>query len=269
MVNNLKILHSSGSKVLIFFALPMPHHHIGQRIQVLDTVDSSNNYAMGLARSGAAIHGDAFFALEQTSGKGQQGKQWLSQKGKNIALSIVLETTLLQPKDLFLLSMAMALGSCDYLRSVAGADCRIKWPNDLYWRDRKAGGILIENSWQATRWQFAIVGIGLNINQLVFDETLKKAVSLQQITGMPIDLMDGVRQICVALELRWQQLLKGGGANLLQEYNSVLYGRDQMMQLRHGADEFAATIVGVNADGELLTLGVEEKTFKVGEVIWV
>ena len=101
--------------------------------------------------------------------------------------SIGLETNDLSAADLFPLSMAMALGAYDWFREKAGEEACIKWPNDLYWRDRKAGGILIENLWTAGHWQFAIVGMGINLNQRSFDPAVKNPLSLLQITGRTYD----------------------------------------------------------------------------------
>lgn len=269
MVNNLKILHSSRSKVLIFLRNPMPVQHIGHKIQVLETIDSSNNYAMALVRQKKAVHGEAIFALEQTAGKGQMGRQWLTNKGENIILSIVLETTLLPSKALFPLSIAMSLAGHDFLLKLAGDDCCIKWPNDLYWRDRKAGGILIENNWKGAHWQFAIVGMGININQVAFEETLKRPVSLKQITGKSTDLMSAVKRLCSCVERRWQQLLNGEENELLQVYNSVLFAKDSMVPLRVNGREFTTRILGVNNKGELLTSDPVQGKFQVGEVEWV
>jgi BirA family transcriptional regulator, biotin operon repressor / biotin---[acetyl-CoA-carboxylase] ligase len=269
MVNNLKILHSSRSKVLIFSRNPMPVQHIGHRIQVLETVDSSNNYAMALVRQKKAIHGEAIFALEQTAGKGQMGRRWITNKGENIILSIVLETALLPANALFSLSLAMSLAGYDFLQGMAGDGSCIKWPNDLYWRDRKAGGILIENSWKGAHWQFAIVGIGININQVVFGEGLKKPVSLKQITGKTTDLMTAVQQLCKCVEQRWQQLLRGEEKELLQTYNTLLYARDTIVQLRVNGREITTRILGVNGLGELLTTDSGGGKFKLGEVEWV
>ncbi|MCG7860679.1 biotin--[acetyl-CoA-carboxylase] ligase, partial [Flavihumibacter sediminis] len=94
-------------------------------------VDSSNNYAMGQVQLRKAEHGSAYFALEQTAGKGQRGKQWQSEPATNIMVSIVLETSQLASSDLFYLSMAMALGARDWLAKHTGEETRVKWPNDL------------------------------------------------------------------------------------------------------------------------------------------
>lgn len=224
---------------------------------------------MGLVRQKMAIHGEAFFALEQTAGKGQMGRQWITNKGENLILSIVLETALLQPPAPFSLNLAMSLAAYDYLFQMAGDECSIKWPNDLYWRDRKAGGILIENSWKGAHWQFAIVGMGINVNQAVFGEGMKNPVSLKQITGKTTDLMQAVQQLCTCLELRWQQLLRGETAMLLDSYNQVLYARNSIVQLQAKDQVYATRVIGVTGNGELLTSDSAERKFQVGEVSWL
>ncbi|MBZ5858633.1 biotin--[acetyl-CoA-carboxylase] ligase [Flavihumibacter profundi] len=247
----------------------MPVHHIGQRIILLESVDSSNNYAMALAHQRQTRHGEVFFTLEQTAGKGQMGRQWLSRKGENIMLSIVLETSVLSPAAIFPLSMAISLGCYDFLLQHIGEDASIKWPNDLYWRDRKAGGILIENNWLGPLWQFAIVGIGLNVNQVVFDSGAKRPVSLKQITGKTLDLMEEVQRLCGFLEIRWQQLVSGNTEAIKAEYNQALYGRGKKVMLKYQKQEISTIIREVNAMGELVTQDTIDRNFRFGEVEWM
>src|SRR5690242_6119133 len=115
---------------------------------------------MGLVRAGMAQHGTVVFTHDQTKGKGQRDKLWVSQKGRNVAMSVVIEPNLPAP-ELFLLSMMTAVGVCDLFRSYVHEGIKIKWPNDIYWCDRKAAGILIENLWQGSEWKSAVVGIGI------------------------------------------------------------------------------------------------------------
>src|ERR1700710_2944678 len=103
--------------------------------KVLDSVDSTNNYAMAMVRAGTAKHGMAFAAKEQTAGKGQRGKTWQAQPGQNIAISLILNTEMLRADEQFYLSMLVALGANDFLKKYAENETFIKWPNDLYWRD--------------------------------------------------------------------------------------------------------------------------------------
>lgn len=241
---------------------------IGNKFHVLDTVDSSNNYAMALAKSGAAGHGEVFFALQQTAGKGQRGKQWITAHGVNVMQSIVLETSTLDVTDLYVLSMALALGVHRWFSEKAGDECRIKWPNDIYWRDRKAAGILIENSWFADRWQFAIAGMGINVNQSVFDPALKNPVSLLQITGRQHDIFQEAALLCQYLEARWQQLQRGETAAIHRDFESVLFRKGEAIKLKKENRIFETTVMGVSRSGELLTRDVMEHRFPVGSVEW-
>jgi BirA family biotin operon repressor/biotin-[acetyl-CoA-carboxylase] ligase len=248
---------------------PMPHSPIGHKLTILDSVDSSNNYAMGQLQAQKAEHGEAYFALEQTAGKGQRGKLWQSEPAANIMVSIVLETSPLASSDLFYLSMAMALGARSWMASHAGDETKVKWPNDLYWRDRKAGGILIENKWAGAEWQFAVIGMGINVNQVVFAESDRKPVSLRQITGKNLDLMEETRALFMHLEYRWQQLLDGKKGELFETYNEFLFGKGELCRFRKNNIVFESLVTGVDTTGELLTRDKTDRRFRVGEVEWL
>ena len=154
---------------------------------ILDVVHSTNNYAMENVHARMAKHGKAYFSTNQIAGKGQRGKVWEAEKGQNIALSIVLEPSMLSIVQQFRLSTVVSLACFNFLSKYAGEETSIKWPNDIYWRDRKAGGVLIENILQGKDWKYSVVGIGININQTIFDPALPNPVSLKQITGKTFD----------------------------------------------------------------------------------
>src|SRR4051812_42781769 len=118
---------------------------IGHFFKMLPLVDSTNNYAMGQVHAGLAKHGFVYATEEQTAGKGQRGKIWQSEPGSNITLTAVLEPYPLSYAKQFYLSAVIALACFDFVRKYAGEKTKIKWPNDIYIDDRKAGGILIEN----------------------------------------------------------------------------------------------------------------------------
>ena len=141
---------------------------IGTPFIELHTVDSTNNYAMGLVHAGMAQHGTAVFAHEQTKGRGQRNKAWVSEPGANIALSVIFQPPAFSTSQLFMISKLVATAVLNFFNSYATTDTSIKWPNDIYWRDRKAGGILIENMVNGSTWNWAVVGIGININQVNF-----------------------------------------------------------------------------------------------------
>ncbi len=245
----------------------MSHPSIGQRLIILPVIDSTNNYAMGQATAGKAGHGTVYFALEQTAGKGQRGKTWLTIPGENILMSVVIEPHPLKTSQQFLLSAAIALGCYDFFKKYAGDETSIKWPNDIYWRDRKAAGILIESRIASLDWQWSIAGMGVNINQTAFAPAALRPVSLKQITGKTYDINELARELCTSLENRYQAI--GNPTQLLADYQLALYKLHQPVKLKKGSSVFETTIQGVNSAGQLITRDTLERHFDVGEVEWV
>jgi BirA family biotin operon repressor/biotin-[acetyl-CoA-carboxylase] ligase len=165
-----------------------------------------------------------------------------------------------------LLSATVALACYDFYKKYAGDETRIKWPNDVYWRDRKAGGILIENVFRGADWLYAVVGIGINVNQIAFDPSLPNPVSLKQITGKDFDAAEMGKELCQALENRYQAIQTGGIDSIMQQYQQVLYKMHQPVTLKKGTILFETTIRGVSDTGRLLTKDVIEREFDFGEV---
>lgn len=236
---------------------------------VLDTVDSTNNYAMAKVHAGLAKHGQAYFCGLQTAGKGQRGKEWQTAEGVNIALSLVLDVQLLNIAQQFQLLVSVALGCHDFFSRFAGEETAIKWPNDIYWRDRKAGGVLIENNFQGKDWKFAVVGIGVNINQTHFEPHLKNPVSLRQITGKSWDTIFLAKELQRCVLNRFDAIKTAPFAHSLAAYNHHLFGRDKKVRLKKGAIQFDTTVKTITAFGQLVTQDTLERHFDFGEVEWV
>ncbi len=243
-------------------------HTIGTPFIELLSVESTNNYAMGLVRAAMAQHGTTVFAHEQIKGKGQRSRQWLSDPGKNITLSLVLEPSALLKSGLFMLSMTMAAGALQFIKKYLPEGCTIKWPNDLYWNDRKAGGILIENVWQGTDWKFAVAGIGININQTDFGMVGKKAVSFKQVTGKEYEPVALAMELCASLQQVYEQA-KQEPEIIFEMYRQNLYGRDQRVKLKKENRIFEATVKDVTLNGQLVVQHATEENFNVGEIEWI
>lgn len=253
---------------------------IGNHIVVLNTIDSSNNYAMEQVHAGLAGHGQVWFALKQTAGKGQRGKVWKGATAQNILMSAVLETGKLAIDQQFRLSATTALAVRNFFAFHAGVDTSVKWPNDLYWRDRKAGGILIENiigpgitadgqpPAVGGKWKWAVVGIGININQTVFPDNLPNPISLNHITGRKYEMMELVNELCICLEEQWQLLINGHWQSIYEKYNHHLYKRGQAVRLRKNNVVMPCTIRGVSEEGKLLIEEDKQIQFDFGEVSW-
>jgi BirA family biotin operon repressor/biotin-[acetyl-CoA-carboxylase] ligase len=241
----------------------------GEPFNILPTTDSTNNHAMNEARLGRTSDGAAYFALDQYQGKGQRAKTWNSKPGENIILSVVKDCSGFQLKDQFQLSVAVALACFDFFSAYAGDETRIKWPNDIYWRDRKAGGILIENMVKSARWDKAIIGMGININQTTFDALEGKPVSLKQITGKTFDPITLAKKLCDHLERRFSMLENSPFDQLLSSYNEHLYKIDELVHFKRNNIMFQAKVKGVDKNGQLLIMqGVEERIL-FGEITWL
>lgn len=241
---------------------------IGYPFIELHSVDSTNNYAMGMVHAGMAQHGTIVFAHEQTNGRGQRNKNWHSKKNNNIALSIILEPKDLTISQLFLLSMAVAIGTKNLFNSYADGDTKIKWPNDIYWRDRKAAGILIENVLQGNQWKYAIAGIGLNVNQTDFEELQMKAVSLKQITGEDHDPVRLAKELCVDLDEQFNKL-NFHRDEISEEYKTSLYKLNETVRFKKENRIFNAVVKNVTVTGQLVVQHAVEEIFEVGEVEWL
>ncbi len=242
---------------------------IGQPFIELSETDSTNMYAMEQLQANLAGHGAAFFAHHQSAGRGQRGKTWQSEAGTNIALSIITDSSSLSVANPFPLSIAVALAAHDLFSKYAGDETSIKWPNDLYWRDRKAGGILIENSIRGQSWPWSVVGIGMNINQTLFAGSLVNPVSLKQITGKQFDPVALAKELCLCLEERYRQLLHEPFDRCLTRYNELLFKKGVQVRLKKGPVIFNCVIEAVSETGELMVSGGLDERFTFGEVEWI
>jgi len=236
--------------------------------KILDKVDSTNNYAMAQVHAGMAKHGMAWFAREQAAGKGQRGRQWDSAPGQNIALSLILQPDMLKITQGFFLSATVALACHEFFSKYAGDETSIKWPNDLYWRDRKAGGILIENVHHGAIWKYAIAGVGINVNQTIFGNALKNPVSLKQITGRDHDPALLGEELYELLMERTAAMGTISFQETLKQYNQHLFGLNKSVRLKKDNAVFETVIKEVNAQGQLVTVDAIERCFDFGQVEW-
>ena len=217
------------------------------KLIILESVDSTNNYAMAMVQNGTASSGDGVFAWEQRAGRGRRGRPWESRKGENVLFTLVAQTQWLPVQQQFQLSMAVALACHDFFSRHTKENIKIKWPNDIFINDRKAGGILIENVIKGNLWQWAIIGIGLNINQENFETDASKAISLKQVTGQHYDVIVLVRELHEIVLKRLQVLRSGKSGKLLTEYNQNLFSRNTTVKLKKGNILFETEIRSVSA----------------------
>ena len=232
----------------------MPHY-----IKVSQTA-STNTY---LSRLAATLRGGTvIYTPSQTAGRGQKGNSWESEDGKNLTFSLLLKRPPVKARDQFYLSEVAALAVVEALSAEAGDSFTVKWPNDVYWQDKKACGMLIENSLDGSDIATSIVGIGINVNQEHFLSDAPNPVSLINITGREHDLMALLKRVCSRIE----QLVESLGdadarTDLHQRYMAALYRNDGQLHPYEDAagNRFMAMVTGIAPDGTL-TLRHEDGT---------
>jgi BirA family biotin operon repressor/biotin-[acetyl-CoA-carboxylase] ligase len=196
---------------------------LGEPLIEQSEIDSTNMYAMEQIHAQKALSGSVYQTDFQTNGKGQHGRIWESHRGENLLCTYILELNSLKqgknwvPSEQLGLSAAVALGAQAFFMEFAGDETKIKKPNDIYWRDRKAGGILIENIVRGTDWTWTVIGIGLNINQTHFSNEAGKPVSLKQITGKDWDIKAMQKKLAESLSASLNLWLTEGELLTLQK----------------------------------------------------
>jgi len=194
-------------------------------IHWFDTVDSTNTRL--LADQAGLPDRTVYAALFQTAGRGQKGNRWESRPGENLTFSVLLKPKDLSVREQFILSQVVALSLVDFLRS-EGVVATIKWPNDIYVGDRKICGTLIENVLSGGRVGAAVAGIGLNLNQKVFDPAIPNPTSLTLHTGRIYDVKETLPHLLDFLSARCDKLYSPYVRNGYDaEYLEHLYRRGE------------------------------------------
>ncbi len=213
--------------------LATPFNILGAPLVELSTIDSTNIYAMAQIKEGLAKSGSCYRADFQTQGKGQHGRVWESSAGQNLLCTYILELKQLDstkkwvPEHQIGFSAAIALGIRDFYDALTNGDTKIKRPNDIYWRDRKAGGILIENLVRGTEWTWAVVGIGINVNQTQFSPDAPNPVSLKQITGRDWDIRSLQKELSSTLTTSIKNWLLLGEDTTNKEFEKHIIDLEQ------------------------------------------
>ncbi|WP_259016732.1 biotin--[acetyl-CoA-carboxylase] ligase [Emticicia fluvialis] len=224
---------------------------IGKNTIYLPSCHSTNDVAAEKIQNEKIFDGTLVITSDQTAGRGQRGNTWETMPGQNITMSVILKPDFLSAADQFNLNIAVSLGVHLFLSKYIQAGLTVKWPNDIYVGNRKIAGILIENSLAGSRLSHAIVGIGVNINQLSFSNS--KVISLRLATQQDeFDLEALVGELCICLEKYYLQLRNGHIAEQKKEYLQHLFRFDETHYYTSGQERFAGKIVDVAPNGALM-----------------
>jgi len=222
-------------------------HFIGQRVIRYPKLTSTMEEAKREAQRGAA-EGTVIVADEQTAGKGRLKRLWLSPRG-NIALSVILYPDVAHLPSLIMIA-SLAVVHC--IEAVTGLKSQIKWPNDVLIDNKKVGGILIEGDVKGKIVDYAIIGIGVNVNLRLsdFPEIQPIATSLSDELGEEVSRLDVIRQLLVEMEKLYLMLQTGG--EIFEEWRDRLVTLSRRVTVKWGKNIYEGIAESVAPDGSLL-----------------
>jgi BirA family biotin operon repressor/biotin-[acetyl-CoA-carboxylase] ligase len=224
---------------------------IGSVIKHYEKVSSTNDLASVMLRGGKPAEGTVITAAFQQDGRGQKGNIWDSEPDKNLLMSVILYPVMVRPEEQFVISQMVSLAVYDLVRTEI-PDVKIKWPNDIYVRDDKIAGILIEHSIMGSAISSSVAGIGLNVNQTVFRNNIVNPVSLAQITGRKHDLSMITGELIRLLDMRYAMIIRGRIDELAEAYHNSLYRCREWHRYADRDGEFTGLIESVGPDGLLM-----------------
>ncbi|MCD6180395.1 MAG: biotin--[acetyl-CoA-carboxylase] ligase [Bacteroidales bacterium] len=229
-------------------------------IKTIQETESTNLLMLDWKKKGLLKSGVVLRAINQTGGIGQRGNFWESERGKNLTFSLYLETSFISATDIFQLNKLISLSVYDYLLNKKIVDVKIKWPNDIYIANKKVAGMLTHNSLLGDKLEYSIIGLGLNINQLIFQSDAPNPISLKKITAVNYDLEKELKSLLSFVKIRFEQITNGKQNKLNTDYLGCLYGFGEKRQFKDEFGEFNGTIKGVDSYGRLL---IEKDTKKL------
>lgn len=232
-----------------------PAYHIIR----LEEVASTNDYARDLLRDALPAEGTIILAGFQKKGRGHDGNTWESEAGKNLLMSIILYPDFLEVAKQFYLSMAVALGIVDALEELLPDESfLLKWPNDIYFGNRKLGGILINTEIIGEQFRYVIAGTGINVNQVQFSPEIPNPVSLLQICSKKFGI-EHVSKLVAAGIMRRIGSLESSAGSVREDYQKCMLGMGQQRNFIYKGKNISATIGGVDEFGHLI-LFVHDQT---------
>ncbi|MCI0750913.1 MAG: biotin--[acetyl-CoA-carboxylase] ligase [Flammeovirgaceae bacterium] len=246
------------------YKIPAKTLFTGQNLIFRPECRSTNTYLMEL---GDVSEGTVVITADQTSGRGQRGNAWSSEKGKNITASILFKPGFLLAKNQFWLTMVASLAVRDTLFEF-DLSAKIKWPNDIMVDEKKICGILIENQLTGSSISKSVVGIGLNVNQEKFN--LEKVTSVYQQIGREASLQEILDLVLEKLEARYLQLRQNKNDQLKEEYLKSLYWLNELHTFSNQQGMLIGIIQGVDELGRLvIDCEKERKIFDLKEIVFV
>ena len=215
------------------------------------SIASTNDEAKKLLQTGKIEDFTILSASEQHTGRGQRQNKWHSQKGKNLTFSIITFPSFIKVSDQFYLSKVISLGIIEYLNTKE-EKFKIKWPNDIYYNDKKICGILIENSISGSTIKSSVIGIGLNINQTKFPDYLPDAISLSVIKNKEYNLEEELNKLLIDILKNYNSLKIKPYSEIDNLYHNNLYKLNELSEFKDSTGFFKGKITGTLPEGKLV-----------------
>ena len=226
----------------------------------LEQIDSTNAY-LQRQQSEHDIRNWVVSTDEQTAGKGMGNNGWESEVGKNLTFSLALDMGFLPAERQFLLSEAVPLGIIEVLDTLLPSEkLSIKWPNDIYFENRKLAGILINSTIKANMMDISIIGIGLNVNQMKFQDWPTHPISLKMVTGKEYDLKPLLEQIAERILIKVQQL-QSTPTSIEKDYLKRLFRYRTWADYEVEGKVLRLFMTGIDSFGRLQLLDTENKPY--------
>jgi len=227
---------------------------IGKEIIRLKEVDSTSRFFMDWLNREAVKEGTLVIADYQKAGRGTDGAVWESEPARNLTFSFLLYPVFLAIDAQFYLNKVISLGLADLVAELIPGrrDIRIKWPNDIYIGNQKVAGTLIQNGVKGSCFEYSVVGIGLNVNQVAFHGEATNPVSLKIVTGKEFDPEDVLALTLQKIEKRYEMLKHGARRAIDEYYLQMLFRKQELSSFIYRGNPIKAKITGVNRYGHLI-----------------
>ena len=224
------------------------------RIIKLDAIDSTNTFLKKISSAETIEDYTVVVAKQQDKGRGQMGKLWLSKSGENLTFSVFKRIVGLTFLNQFYLSIVTSLALYKTLKYYKVPNLYVKWPNDILSANKKIAGVLIENVVKQNRLDYAIIGIGLNVNQTEFNNLIS-ATSIKNSFGKTIDLDEVLNKFLIEFKSAYQRLESGAFEALKGDYESKLFRKNKPSTFKNAeGDLFSGFIKGISTSGNLVLL---------------
>lgn len=231
----------------------------------LENIHSTNEFASEYISKNKPTNIICIYTYNQTCGKGQIGRTWHSKPDKNLTLTLIMPLSVSVEKQI-LINKQTSIYVRDFVESFCELSSpKIKWPNDIYIKDKKVGGILVQNILKGKEIKYCMVGIGLNVYQQRFPETIPNPTSfVNEGFKKQISLLDMIIRFCSGFPNL--QFLKDE-KELSEIYERQLYGKNTLKTFVCKDEKIKGTIIEVNKKGQLvLSIKGEIKAYNFGEI---